>query len=39
MIRQLWSVSVEGNPGGYPLGFLVCSAVCALAVLQSFWIK
>jgi hypothetical protein len=35
----LWSSSVDGNPSGYPLGFLACSLVCALAVLQSFWIK
>ena len=39
MIRKLWSVSVDGHPNGYPLGFLVCSVVCALAVIQSFWIK
>jgi len=35
----LWSVSVEGNPNGYPLGFLACSVVCILAVLHSFSIK
>ncbi|KAF9653498.1 major facilitator superfamily MFS-1 [Thelephora ganbajun] len=35
----LWSASVDGNPNGYPLGFLACSIVCVLAVLQSFWIK
>lgn len=35
----LWSASVDGHPNGYPLGFLICSVICALAVLQSLWIK
>lgn len=35
----LWSVSIQDNPGGYPLGFVVCAGVCALSVLQSFMIQ
>lgn len=35
----LWSVSVQDNPSGYPLGFIVCAAVCAFSVLQSFMIR
>ncbi|TDL25171.1 major facilitator superfamily MFS-1 [Rickenella mellea] len=35
----LWSESVEGGPSGYPLGFLVCSGVTAIAVAQSFFIR
>ncbi|EIM88851.1 major facilitator MFS-1 [Stereum hirsutum FP-91666 SS1] len=35
----LWSVSVEGNPSGYPIGFWVCAAVCALSVLHSMLIR
>ncbi|KIK56864.1 hypothetical protein GYMLUDRAFT_46768 [Collybiopsis luxurians FD-317 M1] len=35
----LWSVSIEGNPNGYPLGFIVCAGVCAVAVLHSFFIR
>ncbi|KAH8103084.1 major facilitator superfamily MFS-1 [Cristinia sonorae] len=35
----LWSVSVQDNPAGYPIGFLVCSGVCALAVATSFMIR
>ncbi|EGO03767.1 hypothetical protein SERLA73DRAFT_102048 [Serpula lacrymans var. lacrymans S7.3] len=35
----LWSVSTQDNPSGYPLGFLVCAGVCALAVAQSFFIR
>ncbi|GAW09029.1 major facilitator superfamily MFS-1 [Lentinula edodes] len=35
----LWSVSVEGNPNGYPLGFIVCAGVCSLAVLHSLFIR
>ncbi|KAI0701351.1 hypothetical protein BC835DRAFT_1411497 [Cytidiella melzeri] len=35
----LWSTSVQDNPSGYPLGFIVCSGVCALAVLHSFFIR
>jgi hypothetical protein len=35
----LWSSSVEGHPFGYYMGFLVCSAVCAVTVIQSFLIR
>ncbi|KAL5530280.1 hypothetical protein ACEPAF_6537 [Sanghuangporus sanghuang] len=35
----LWSVSVDGNPSGYPFGFIVCSAVTAIAVALSFFIR
>ncbi|KAF8496942.1 hypothetical protein JB92DRAFT_2988573 [Gautieria morchelliformis] len=35
----LWSVSVQGDPNGYPLGFFICSGVCALAILHSFVIR
>ncbi|KAK0491673.1 major facilitator superfamily domain-containing protein [Armillaria novae-zelandiae] len=35
----LWSVSIDGNPSGYPLGFIAVGAVCAMAVLHSFLIR
>lgn len=35
----LWSVSVQDNPAGYPLGFLVCAGVCGLAVAGSYFIR
>ncbi|KAI0631169.1 major facilitator MFS-1 [Trametes polyzona] len=35
----LWSKSVQDGPAGYPLGFFVCAAACALAVLHSFFIR
>ncbi|KAF7316344.1 Histone H2B [Mycena indigotica] len=35
----LWSASTQDNPSGYPLGFLICSAVCGLSVLSSFLIR
>lgn len=35
----LWSVSTEGNPQGYPLGFIVCTGMCVAAILQSFLIR
>ncbi|TCD71907.1 hypothetical protein EIP91_000039 [Steccherinum ochraceum] len=35
----VWSMSVQDNPGGYPIGFLVCSGVCALAVATSYFIR
>jgi len=35
----IWSTSVQDHPSGYPLGFLVCSGVCALAVAHSFFIR
>ncbi|KAH9478348.1 Major facilitator superfamily multidrug transporter mfsB [Psilocybe cubensis] len=35
----LWSLSVQDGPSGYYFGFLVCAAVCALTVAQSFLIR
>ncbi|KAI0642721.1 major facilitator MFS-1 [Trametes meyenii] len=35
----LWSKSVSEGPSGYPLGFFVCAAACACAVLHSFFIR
>ncbi|KAI0087355.1 hypothetical protein BDY19DRAFT_247311 [Irpex rosettiformis] len=35
----LWSTSVQDNPSGYPLGFVICSVVCALAVAHSLFIR
>lgn len=35
----LWSASVQIHPSGYYLGFVVCAAVCALTVAQSFLIR
>ncbi|KAH9914809.1 uncharacterized protein B0H18DRAFT_959629 [Fomitopsis serialis] len=35
----LWSMSAENGPAGYPVGFIACSGVCALAVALSFLIK
>lgn len=35
----LWSVSIEGNPNGYPLGFIACAGACALALLHSMLIR
>jgi hypothetical protein len=35
----LWVTSVEGDPSGYSFGFVVCSVICALAILQSFMIR
>ncbi|KAJ7158242.1 hypothetical protein C8R43DRAFT_1086999 [Mycena crocata] len=35
----LWSVSVQDNPSGYPLGFIICAGVCAFSVFQSFMIR
>lgn len=35
----LWSASVQDHPSGYYLGFVVCAGVCALSVLQSFFIR
>ncbi|KAG8806732.1 hypothetical protein FRC19_007095, partial [Serendipita sp. 401] len=35
----LWSTSVQDNPSGYGFGFYVCTAVCALAIVQSFMIR
>ena len=38
-ISQLWSVSVDGNPSGYPLGFIACSCVTLFAIAHSFLIR
>ncbi|KAI0042711.1 major facilitator superfamily MFS-1 [Auriscalpium vulgare] len=35
----LWSTSVDGNPGGYYIGFFVCAAACTLAICHSFLIR
>ncbi|EIN08381.1 major facilitator MFS-1 [Punctularia strigosozonata HHB-11173 SS5] len=35
----LWSVSVDGDPNGYSLGFIVVSGVCAAAIAHSFFIR
>ncbi|KAF5343431.1 hypothetical protein D9758_011854 [Tetrapyrgos nigripes] len=35
----IWSISIEGNPSGYPLGFMICAGACGLAVLHSFFIR
>ncbi|KAF9467761.1 hypothetical protein BDZ94DRAFT_1287473 [Collybia nuda] len=35
----LWSASIQDNPSGYPLGFLVCAGVCTFSVVQSFMIR
>lgn len=35
----LWSASVQDHPSGYYLGFVICAAVCALTVAQSFLIR
>ncbi|ESK91962.1 hypothetical protein Moror_10388 [Moniliophthora roreri MCA 2997] len=35
----IWSVSIEGNPNGYSLGFVVCAGFCGLCILHSFTIR
>ncbi|ESK86110.1 mfs multidrug transporter [Moniliophthora roreri MCA 2997] len=35
----LWSYSVQTDPSGYYLGFVVCSVICGLAVLGSLTIR
>lgn len=35
----LWAASTQDDPSGYPLGFLACAGVCALAVAHSFFIR
>lgn len=35
----LWAASTRDDPSGYPLGFVACSVVCALAVAHSFFIR
>ncbi|KAI9510311.1 major facilitator MFS-1 [Russula earlei] len=34
----IWTASVQGNPSGYYVGFLVVGAACALAVFHTFFI-
>ncbi|KAL1743538.1 hypothetical protein HDZ31DRAFT_40687 [Schizophyllum fasciatum] len=35
----LWSVSTEGNPGGFWIGFACCAGFTAVALLHSFCIR
>lgn len=35
----VWALSIQGNPGGYPLGFLACTVFCAVSILQTFLIR
>jgi len=35
----LWAASTRDDPSGYPLGFLACGGVCAVAVAHSFFIR
>ncbi|KAK7467458.1 hypothetical protein VKT23_004511 [Stygiomarasmius scandens] len=35
----LWSTSIDGNPEGYPFGFIVCAGICALAIFHSMLIR
>jgi len=35
----VWSVSTEGGPQGYAIGFLVVSAVTCIAIAHSFTIR
>jgi hypothetical protein len=35
----LWASGIKDDPSGYPLGFVACSVVCALAVAHSFFIR
>jgi len=35
----LWSVTVQGDPSGYYIGFLVAGSACALAVCHTFFIR
>jgi hypothetical protein len=39
IFTQVWSLSIEGNPNGYPLGFFVCAGFCGIALLHSFFIR
>ncbi|KIJ36368.1 hypothetical protein M422DRAFT_69767 [Sphaerobolus stellatus SS14] len=38
-LYPVWSTSIQNNPGGYPLGFFICSAVCGISILTSFFIR
>ncbi|KAG1747361.1 hypothetical protein EDB19DRAFT_1686930 [Suillus lakei] len=35
----LWAAGTKDDPSGYPLGFVACSVVCALAIAHSFFIR
>ncbi|KAF9262333.1 major facilitator superfamily MFS-1 [Marasmius fiardii PR-910] len=35
----IWSISIEKNPNGYPVGFVICAGFCALCILHSFTIR
>lgn len=35
----VWSASVQGNPSGYYVGFVMAGAACALAVCHTFFIR
>lgn len=35
----LWSVSIEGNPNGYPWGFVACAGFCFISILHSYFIR
>ncbi|THU88597.1 hypothetical protein K435DRAFT_307650 [Dendrothele bispora CBS 962.96] len=35
----LWSTSINGNPEGYPFGFIVCAGICVLAIIHSMFIR
>ncbi|KAF8270431.1 hypothetical protein EI94DRAFT_1658702 [Lactarius quietus] len=35
----IWSVTVQGGPSGYYIGFLIAGSACALAVCHTFFIR
>ena len=35
-LSQLWSISVQDDPTGYGLGFMVCATVCGVAIIASY---
>lgn len=35
----IWSISVRDDPSGYSVAFFICTAFCALGVVQSFMIR
>ena len=36
---QIWSVTVQGGPSGYYIGFMIVGVACALAVCHTFFIR
>jgi hypothetical protein len=36
---QMWAISIRDDPSGYYFGFVVCAGVCAMSLLQSFFIR